>query len=53
MGSFWWWSDPGPTLDHGLVSAIGWGFSDLRKLGEKSNRRRKRGFFWKIPVSNF
>ncbi len=37
---------PGPTLDHGLVSPIGWGFSDLRNVGEKwSRRREKRSFF--------
>ncbi len=44
---------PGPTLDHGLVSPIGWGFSNLRNLGEKWNRRLEMRFFWKIPVSNF
>jgi hypothetical protein len=43
---------PGPTLDHGLVSPIGWCFSDFRKMGEEWKRWREKMFFWKIPVSN-
>ncbi len=44
---------PGPILDHGLFSPIGWGFSDLRNLGGKWNRQREKKFPLKIPVSNF
>jgi hypothetical protein len=45
---------PGSTLDHGLVSLIGWGFSDLRKLwGKVEPSEGKEVFFWKILVSSF
>ncbi len=36
---------PGPTLDHGLVSPIGWGFSDLRKVRGEWRRWGKKCFF--------